>query len=159
MNAWRIKLQLFMPETTRPAPHTLVGYPLTPACLSKLLDTCEGPQRENDDHLNQVRRHEVSTGGAGRIATGRDGFRWVKTIYPQILLSHRISHFIWKILGNLKSESIPKIYRRREALGTNAITGFAAYTRWIKKVSMALMVIRSGATKWNFTPLRSWGLI
>ena len=47
-----LKLPLFMPEITRPTPHTLVGYPPLPACLPKLLGIHAGPQREADDNMN-----------------------------------------------------------------------------------------------------------
>ena len=48
----RVKLPLCLPEITRPAPHTLVGYPPLPARLPKLMGTREGPQRKTDNNMN-----------------------------------------------------------------------------------------------------------
>ena len=46
-----LKLPFFTFEITRPAPHTLVGYPPLPECLPKLLGTRESLQRETG-HMN-----------------------------------------------------------------------------------------------------------
>ena len=37
----KVKLDFVVPEVTRPATHTFVGYPSLPACLPKLLGTQE----------------------------------------------------------------------------------------------------------------------
>ena len=47
-----IKLPLFIHDITRPAPHTVVGYPILPTRLSKLLGTHAGTQTEADDNMD-----------------------------------------------------------------------------------------------------------
>ena len=49
---WVLKLPLFWPQATRPALHTLAGYPPLPACLPGLLGTRENPRRKIYDEMN-----------------------------------------------------------------------------------------------------------